>query len=204
MNNKLTDVQESIMILCTLQALLDEYRKCLFKEKKNTDSVIYSIIVNQIVLTSCSYLDEWEVLGKLSSKNSKVKELRKLAKPAINRINEWSDMKYVRNSVIAHNHRIQKDKYSPVMFTEKRELRCPNTFHDYRLLMGCIYLTKNVLIRLFTAEYNEMVPQLKNLDGFRARFEIKTERSYEKQFDKITKEVQLNLDKYNNYKVASA
>jgi len=52
MNKTFTPLQDSILILCILQGLLDEYRKCLVKEKENADSVIYSIIISQIILTS--------------------------------------------------------------------------------------------------------------------------------------------------------
>ncbi|MGN7514385.1 MAG: hypothetical protein ACTHOM_08410 [Allomuricauda sp.] len=77
-------------------------------------------------------------------------------------------------------------------------MNCPNTFQDYKLLMGCIYLTKNVLKRLFKEEYNEMVPQLKNLDGFKAKSEIKTDKSYKIELEMVTNQVQLNLDRYNS------
>lgn len=195
MKENLTKVQESILVLCTLQALLDEYRTCLIKEKNNSKSVMYAIIESQILLTSCSYMDEWELFGKLIKEEPRILKLRKVVKPAIDRINKWSDMKYYRNSIIAHNHRIRKENNSVAILNMDREFKCPNSFFDFSLLMGCIYITKNVLLRFFAIEFNQILPKLNNIENVESVKSIKDEKTYRAEFDKIQKEVQSLLDK---------
>jgi hypothetical protein len=192
MKRKLTKIQESIFVLCTLQALLDEYIKCLTKEKDNSNSVIYSIITSQIIITSCSYLDEWEELGKLTKVENepKIITLRKTVKPAIDRINQWSDMRQFRNNIIAHNHRIKNENNSLSILYLSRNLNCPATYFDYKLLLGCIYITKNVLLRFFKDEYNLLIPNIKDIEDLSPINEVKNEKSFRKEFDEIVLNVE--------------
>jgi hypothetical protein len=196
MKNKLTKIQESILVLSTLQALLDEYRICLTKEKDKSDSVIFSIITSQIIITTCSYLDEWEVLGNLikEGESHRILTLRKIVKPAISRINKWTDMRQFRNNIIAHNHRIKKENNSFAILNIPRKLNCPNSFYDYILLMGCIFITKNVLLRMFQKEYNEALPIVKNIEDINPINEIKDEKSFKKELDLIRQNIEKSME----------
>lgn len=198
MKNNLTKVQESIFVLCTLQALLEEYRKCLTKEKNNQKSVIFSIITSQIIITSCSYLDEWNYMGKLiiEEQEPRIITLRKTTKPVIDRINEWKDMRQFRNNMIAHNHRIKNEDNSLAIFNLSRNLNCPNSFFDFNLLLGCIYITKNVLLRIFTNEYNQILPSLKNLESIVPLNQIKDEKSFKNEFDHLIEKVEVLIVRY--------
>lgn len=196
MKYNLTKTQESIIVLCTLQALLDEYLICLTKEKKKPDSVLFSIISSQIIITACSYLDEWELFGKLikEEQGSRIITLRKITKPVIDRINEWKDMRQFRNNIIAHNHRIKKVNNSLAIFNISRKLNCPYSFFDYKLLIGCIFITKNVLLRMFENEYNRILPILKNINDITPINEIKDEKVYKNELDNLTEDVQILID----------
>lgn len=192
MKNELTKIQESIFVLCTLQALLDEYIKCLTQEKDNSKSVVFSIITSQIIITTCSYLDEWEGFGKLikTENEPRILILRKTVKPAIDRINQWSDMSRFRNNIIAHNHRIKNNNNSLTIFNLPKSLNCPASYFDYKLLLGCIYITKNVLIRIFKDEYNLLLPNIKNIAEISPINEIKNEKSFRRELDEIVLNVE--------------
>ena len=194
MSKNFSRLQDSILVLCSLEALLFEYKKCLLKEKP--DSVVYSALASQIVLSSCSYLEEWELLGALSSEEPRILVLRKIAKPAIDRINKWKDLKLVRNSFIAHNHRIPKQNNSPTITSIKRHLNCPNSLFDYKLLIGCIHVTKTALLRVFGKEYNEIVPCLKDIEQISPINEIIDEKGYRKEMDELVLNVQSELNEY--------
>jgi hypothetical protein len=196
MKNDLSKTQESILVLCTLHALLDEYLNCLTKEKDNPESVIFSIISNQIIITSCSYMDEWEEFGKLISEDQsqRILTLRKIVKPVISRINKWSDMRQFRNSMIAHNHRIKKENNSLAIFNISRKLNCPYSFYDYKLLIGCIFITKNILLRMFQKEYNQSIPNIKSIEDIVPINEIKDEKTYRNELDNLTQDVQTLID----------
>jgi len=53
-------------------------------------------------------------------------------------------------------------------------------------------------LRLFKKGYNDVVPQIKNLDSFKAKSKIKTDKSYKIELEIVTNQVQLNLDRYNS------
>jgi len=190
MKENLTKVQESILVLCTLQALLEEYKECLKKEKDNSKSVIYAIITSQIILTSCSFIEEWELFGNLIKEDSRILELRKIVKPAIDRINKWSDMRYYRNSIVAHNHRIKKENNSIAILKIDRKLKCPNSYFDFMLLMGCIFIIKKILLYIFKNEYNQLIPRLKNIKNIESVNSIEDKETFHSEFNKITKAVQ--------------
>lgn len=198
MSKKLSPLQESIFILITLQALLIEYNKCLKVEKDNEKSILFSIITSQIILTSCSYLDEWETLGCLSKQEPKIIVLRKIVKPAIDRVYRWKDMKLFRNTLIAHNHRIRKQNNESAVFNLEKKLNCPKSFYDYQLLMGCIFVTKNILIKVFANEYNLMIPYLSDIENIESIEEIKNRKVYNNQFNMIIENVQNNFNDFEN------
>ncbi|WP_272149186.1 hypothetical protein [Tenacibaculum aiptasiae] len=198
MKNNLTKTQESILVLCSLQTLLDEYLKCLSKEKNNSNSVIFSVITSQIIITSCSYLEEWEYFARLikEEQESRIIILRKITKPVIDRINEWKDLRKFRNNMIAHNHRIKKENNSLAIFNLSRSLYCPNSFYDYKLLSGCIFIANRVLLKLFAKEYKEILPQIKNIENITSMNEIKNERDYKKELYNLVESTQNLINEY--------
>lgn len=185
------ELQESIFILVTLQALLDEYRICLIKEKKEEETVLYSIITSQIIITSCSFLEEWERLGKYAKDDGRIINLRKITKPALDRIYVWKDMRKVRNSVLAHGLRF---KSRSALHDLPQKLDCPSSFFDYQLLMGCIYITKNIMLKIFKAEYNDIIPKLTKMERRKPVNPIENENVYDKEFSKIIDIIQEKYD----------
>lgn len=189
----LTEIQESLFILISIQGVLDEYKKVLDKQVSNKTDAAYTITTSQILITSCSFLEEWEKFGSLAKQDRRIIEVRKITKPALKRIHSWKDLKTIRNSVLAHGLRLN---HKPTLFHLKNEIDCPETYYDLKLLMGCIYLMKNVLLRFFHNEFNTMLPYLKQLDGYTAVKPIKSRIEFTKEFDKITNLIQQELDDY--------
>ncbi|WP_299799784.1 hypothetical protein [uncultured Maribacter sp.] len=195
MNQNFSKLQDSILVLCTIEALLVEYKKCLLKEE--LDSIVYNALTSQIVLNACSYLEEWELLGKLSSEEPRILILRKITKPAIDRIKNWKDLKLVRNSAIAHNHRIKKQHNSLTIINIKRKLNCPSSLFDYKLLIGCINVTKDALLIIFKKEFNQTIPYLKDILPINPVNEIKNDKDFQKEMDKVILNAKIKLDEYN-------
>lgn len=192
MQKKLSKVQDSILILCALQAYLTEQIKCLNKVKNKTESTLYSIILSQIIITSCSYMEEWEYLGSLSVEDSRIIKLRKIVKPAVKRIYQWKDIKDFRNSVLAHNLRIRKHNNINALYNIASKLNVPRSFYDFQLLVGCIYVTKNVMLKIFPKEYNDMVKNTKEIKHPEPVDEIKSKKEYKQIFDSIINQVKVN------------
>ena len=97
--------------------------------------------------------------------------------------------------MIAHTHRVKKKNNSPIITGDYKQFNSPNSFYDFKLLMGCIFITKNVLLRVFVNEYNGIVPHLKNIKRFSTLKEIKTNEVYLMELKEIGLKVENEMDK---------
>ena len=79
------------------------------------DKFSYSLAVSGIcqdllIVTSCSFIDEYENVfnpSKFPTYGNEIKKLKRITDPAYKRIKSWKDLKQLRNNIIAHNHRLK-------------------------------------------------------------------------------------------------
>lgn len=67
-------------------------------------------LLQNIYILSNSFLDEWkDEFTQINYPNhtEKILRLKTITKPAFNKINEWSGLKKLRNSILAHNLRVK-------------------------------------------------------------------------------------------------
>ena len=70
---KFSDLESSIIIICTLEAAMQEYLGVLKREKNDLNSVVFAAVRSQLLLTACSFREEWDLLGSLAKVNKKVR-----------------------------------------------------------------------------------------------------------------------------------
>jgi hypothetical protein len=154
---KVSKIQDSISILIVLAQSIDLYFKIMKKERRNRKSIVYAALSTNVLLQSCSFMDEWEHLGSTCKDERRLIELRKNLKPLTNRINQWSDLRRIRNTFIAHNLRDKKhDNENVLLKTYSTQLNIPDSFGDYLLLCGCIQFMFKLLLKEFKAEYEDL------------------------------------------------
>lgn len=132
--NKLNELEKSLSILLSLYVMIEQnfdaltYYQDHFSEdsylrksmnipdKKEfmIDEAITESLWFQIILKSCSFIEEWDkFLGTLTETDykEKIHLIKKIVKPAKKAIEQWSDLKHFRNEIIAHNFRSKKREF---------------------------------------------------------------------------------------------
>lgn len=158
---RVTPLQDSMSILLTLQGVIKECYEIIKREKKDRESVVHAIVDSQMMLFTHSFLDEWERLGSVC-RDEKTKHFRKRVLPFINKIKSWTDLGLMRNTMIAHNLRDQKNNHQNILlYGYGRELNTVSGFYDRLLLNSCVDEVVKRLIGAFPLEYNDLTQQLK-------------------------------------------
>lgn len=191
MHLEYSDLETSIVNLCLLQMLVDEYLSLHSKEYENTNNILASVLGELMVVKICSFLEEWKSFGSNAKNDIRVVELRQATKAATSQLNSWSDIYLVRNTVIAHTFRDKKKDNTSSLLSEQMEFNSPISHFDYKLACGCIYLIVFALKAFFHKEYNSLIPKLTKANQHTFPFEIKSEEECKSRFDEITRIVHL-------------
>lgn len=101
---EVSKVQDSISILITLQAAIDECLEVIKKERHDKSSKVHALISSQLLIYVNSFLEEWENFGTECKDDSRVIKVRKIASPLLRRIKQW-DLNGIRNTFLAHKFR---------------------------------------------------------------------------------------------------
>lgn len=156
-----TPLQDSMSILLTLQGAIQECYEIIKREKNDKKSIVHAIADSQMMLFTHSFLDEWERLGS-TCKDEKTKQFRKRVLPFINKIKSWTDLGLMRNTMVAHNLRDQKNGHQNILlYGYGRELNTISGFYDRLLLNSCVDEIVKRLVGAYRAEYNDLIQQLK-------------------------------------------
>ncbi len=114
------------------------------RKEYNVDEAIIESLWFQIILKSCSFLEEWDSF--LAVKTNKVDQqrvllIKKVVAPARKEIGKWKDLKKFRNEVIAHNLRNSNKSFS---LDDMHTYNCPNTTEELYYLVS--YLERMITV----------------------------------------------------------
>lgn len=160
------------------------------------DKSISGFLQNYMKIISCSFLDEYNgelVPSKHSLYADRIRRLKKITKPVINRINQWKDLKEYRNILLAHNLRAKgKSLYSTD--TGQLHFNIPHTNDEHVLLCELLIILTTIL----SQEFQDVFSQLDWTETLKAKLkynypkvDMKTEK--EKIWREITN-IKSNLD----------
>lgn len=130
------------------------------------DKAHYVALYNTILMNACSYLDEYNKNFLVKSEpqfHDRILQVKKIAKPAFKKVNKWKDLWEYRNHMIAHNFRIDGDKFSFYMLGQ---YNAPRTYRDLVLLRKHLAMI-NAIIQ---AEFESEMP---HINSFIESFEVK-------------------------------
>jgi len=156
-----TKTEESILTLFSLYVLIgqahnvvDSNKDILNAEVKSTqdfegisNSTIKEALIHQILLNSCSFVDEWNKVfsSKANSEHHDiVVNVKKICKPAWDYIDSWKELRVFRNHFIAHNFRNDKNKS---VFLNPQSYHSPRSHEELSLLV--LAMEKMMNSRLF-------------------------------------------------------
>src|SRR5688572_19628185 len=164
--------EESVYTLCSLGVLIIQALQSLTDDEDilNSDfdsaaptfkdlvhDTIHEALVYQILLKSCSFLDEWnKVFGVKTEPKDKDKILivKKVAKAPYKCISSWSQLRNFRNEMIAHNHR---DKDGKNVFIQGHSYNSPQSNGEIYLLVFCIKRMVDVIYSFFKNEVEKVI-----------------------------------------------
>ncbi len=186
---KMNQIQDSVSILLALQMIIDECLDIIGKERHDKNSKVHALINGQLVIYANSFIEEWENLGNQCKDDVRVLKIRKIASPFTRKIRQWTDLNAFRNNFLAHSFR---DSQGNNMLVKKHEeLNIPTGYGDFILLGGCIFCIKQIVLKEFAVEYNEMLPYLKTIEPPIARKSMEDEDKAKIELDKLIDQCEL-------------
>lgn len=116
-------------------------------------NIMFTTLLGMNIIDICSYLDEYEKIFGIKTENefqTRILLIKTICKPVIKEIKKWSDLKKIRNWMVAHNLRINKGK----MFYNQLTLdyKVPKTIVEIELLSNCIQIINYVISSEFAEE----------------------------------------------------
>lgn len=129
----------------------------------------YQTIYNTILMDTCSYVDEYNknFLNNAEQQfHSRIKTVKRIAKPALKKVNEWKDLRSYRNQMIAHNFRIDGDDFS---LKKLGQYIAPRTYLDIVMLRKHLMMIHGIIM----AEFNS---ELKNINPFLNTFPVQKQQ----------------------------
>lgn len=105
-----------------------------------------------------SFIDEYDNYFKSSNNkelNDKIIIVKKIVKPAISKIREWSGIRDFRNNVLCHN--LRKNKKSVFINAEIHKYKIPNNVIELLDMTKCICLITDVINNFFQCEIDEFL-----------------------------------------------
>jgi hypothetical protein len=156
MEDRLSDIEESILHLIALQEPVSEYIKSYFKTDKN-DAVIRAALESEILIKSCSFLDEFATFKGLTKDHENILDFRTRIKPVEKQISSWKDLREFRNIVLSHNYSSTSKSKENFFGQGERVYNIPSKPASLKLLAGCIYILTLCVKGSLSEEYNNLL-----------------------------------------------
>lgn len=155
---------ESIIVLSKCVQSVTRIRTLLIidQEKLSDADAYFVLFQNIIILETTTFLDEFNIYFAKSappSERMRVQEFKKIVKPILSRINQWTDLTKFRNQIVAHNWR---NKQGAFVIPDLNDYNIPRNRFEGLLLID--YL--NYIWSLIMAEFpNEIIETMKYMQN---------------------------------------
>jgi hypothetical protein len=163
------------------------YRERKADEWTRKELTHYITLYNTILLDVCSYMDEYNkhfaAKAELQFKE-RIVELKRIAKPAVKKINKWSGLKEYRNQMIAHNFRVNEDTFS---FNKLGQYNAPRTYADIALLRKYLMMVQTIIEA-------ELQSELPNVNPYIQSFEVQNRTT---NYETIEEDLKTVVDEIN-------
>jgi len=194
---------------------LTEFQKCLinikmifaemyldFQDTKNIQSnnnYLTAKVTKYGFIQVCSFLEEYEILNRLSQNNEELKDTLYVCAPVIRNLKKYKGLKKMRNLMLAHFNRDKLQNYKP-WWDELKGLRKPIHKDDINELYESLAFVVDMLSIRHKEEWNLAIPYLeKSLQQYiqeDAKFQIEMKKQ-EKSMKEINTEVLKRMKEKN-------
>jgi len=144
------------------QVMVDnEYHKRRPLDKK--EQFHYVTLFTHILMDVNSFFDEYDNnFERLAEEDYKdrIRTVKRIAKPAVDKIREWKEIRKFRNEMISHNWR---DKENNFIMSKLGDYNTPRSFHDLLYLDSYIVIIKAVILAEFDSNKDEFAKHIKEI-----------------------------------------
>lgn len=151
-------LQQSVLVLSAIKNTIEPVLMVFKRYIKDED--VKFVLHQQLLLKVCSFNEEREDLRKLSEENPKVKETLSIWSFALNRIDQWDGLRSMRNTMLAHRFRDNKNNKLPTdLGLRYFDANVPTTYCEALLLAELAYICCGVFIERHgnTSNRNESI-----------------------------------------------
>ncbi|MDH8399861.1 hypothetical protein QIG58_02570 [Klebsiella pneumoniae] len=168
-------------------------RRCKDLNQFNED-LKQSLFLKQII-DVCAFLDEFNAFRSLAKDSERVKNICRVTKPALERIEGLKGLRSYRNALAAHNFRKEGNKDEVILLSDyTRNLELPNSIAEM-FFLGSLCIT---IIEAVCAEFASELKQA--LDSYRSRLQDDSDdplrgiKTIREAYDEIEKyRIKINL-----------
>ncbi len=174
----LTDFQKCLLALSAIKNQLENSLR-VFKRYPADEDQKWGTS-NHIIIMTCTFLEEWKRLRQIARQNDAQNQSVEIAQIAVDRINRWSGLQTLRNSLLAHPSRL-KDKKRVAIPAELLE-NAPSHYAEILLLGECaVYATAVIIGRHQQEQIHALLsiphPKIPDAGGIKTLEELETEIS---------------------------
>ncbi|WMX34703.1 hypothetical protein RE654_00020 [Aeromonas caviae] len=143
----LSKFQESLLVMAAMKNNMENDLR-VFKRYIHDDDLKYTIH-NKMILDICSFLNEWKRFNIYSKNSESIRETMKITAPAIRRLKRWRGIEGMRNTMLAHGFRDEKDDGKPTCMRKRYfEADVPTSYAEVMLLSEyCVYVISAFICR---------------------------------------------------------
>jgi hypothetical protein len=144
---ELTKFQESLLVISAMKNIIENDLR-VFKRYINDEDLKFSLN-NKMLIDIYSFLEEWKRFNTYAKEDVRILETMRITSPAIKRLKSWSDIGGMRNTMLAHGHRDDKND-GKLTCHEKRyfDANVPKTYAEVMLLSEyCVYVISACICR---------------------------------------------------------
>ncbi|MBJ6110011.1 hypothetical protein JAO73_13395 [Hymenobacter sp. BT523] len=128
------------------------------EDKCKEENYLWNIGLRYGCIKICSFLDEWNrkflTLKAENIEATRIERVEFISKPAMDRINEFTDIHKFRNWLLAHNLRVSVQNYANVFRGNHiANMKMPTTLADYLLIRDCISHCQQAINEVFPEYY---------------------------------------------------
>jgi hypothetical protein len=191
----LNKIQEIVLTLAKIRHQIEITLSAYEKGNKSEEEKY--VIYGQILISICSFLDEWKRFESLRNMHTEAQYAIEIAVPAIKRIKKWPGMSKIRNSFLAHPSRDSK-KQVVWAWDLANNYNFPTTYAEIILLGKCCVLACRAVIDCNKDQYNKGVAEVKKEKQPIDKKGISTTSELEVEYKRIDEEMQKIVNDINN------
>ena len=129
-------------------------------EERKADSTLVFVLHNYGLIIICRFLEIWRRFNGLAKDNRRVRDACELAKPLLDRINEWPGLEEYRDFILAHRYQIgDRPEFIPP-WVLLRTGRVPSKPAEWFVLLDCVRMASATVMAFFGDIPIELDPAL--------------------------------------------